>query len=348
MAICCIRRTISAMFVVSVCGLSMLGATLLCTSNLAADDNLLGLPKPIDPKRPGAVMLHGGGQMTDDAFDQFIALAGGSEARIVFVPSAGYRRDSYADDAEFLAVVSNRYRAWADLAQAGRVREFQFLHADEPGEAADAAFLKPLEEATGVWFSGGFQSRINYSYVGPYPTESKFQTLVRRVVERGGIVGGTSAGMAALPQVMTLWENRLSLTAPAVAVTAHGLGLLTKTVVEQHFDARSGRLERFFHLLRDDARLDDLSGRHGASKQMVGLAVEEHTALIAQNNRLEVLGRGRTHVFLKTQGGRSITWQELRPGEAAQLACDVQNRRNEEIVLIAESEPAPETTVSSE
>ena len=81
--------------------------------SVSADDNLLGLPESLDKDRPGAVMLHGGGLVTEDTLDEFIELAGGREAKLIFVPSAGFRLDSYADEEEFLDAVSTRYSAWS-------------------------------------------------------------------------------------------------------------------------------------------------------------------------------------------------------------------------------------------
>lgn len=330
------RRTCVALFL----GCSGFAAT-------SADDNLLGLPESLDADKPGAVMLHGGGQITDDAFEEFIERAGGSEARLVFVPSAGYSVGSYADEEEFLAVVSSRYGGWSALAEEGRIQDFCFLYTDEPADADDPKFTKPLEEATGVWFSGGHQARLNEKYVGDWPTKTRFQELVRKVVERGGIVGGTSAGMAAMPEVMTLWEDRAMTNAPAVAVTGHGFGLLTRAIVEQHFDGRGGRFERFFQLLRDDAKIDDLTGRPGSSEEMVGLAVEEDTAIVAQRDRLNVLGNGKAHVFLKSEAGKAISWKELRSGESAQLRRDVPKPQREEILLVHERKQVESNTTAS-
>jgi cyanophycinase len=301
----------------------------------SADDNLLGLPEPLDEKRPGAVMLHGGGRLSDDTFDRFLELAGGRDARIIFVPSAGYRVDSYVDEPEFLRVVRTRYSSWAALPGLGKVKDFRFVYTDNPADAENADFVKPLENATGVWFSGGFQSRLSERYVGRYPNETRFQKALRSVVARGGVVGGTSAGMAAMPLVITLWEDRVLQTSPAAAVAGYGFGLLTRTIVEQHFDARGGRLERFTGLLRDNARLDALAGERGVGEKMIGLAVEEHTAVIAQVDQLEVRGENRAHVFFKTHGGRTVTWHEMASGDSAKLKCDVpEQRRDPEFQLV--------------
>jgi cyanophycinase len=284
-----------------------------------ADDNPLGLPEPDDPDRPGAVVLHGGGRITGDVFDRFIELAGGREARIVLVPCAGYRPSDYESEEDFLAVVRRRYGSWVGLAASGRVRNFQFLYTDDPADAENEEFVRPLEEATGVWFSGGAQERLNYRFVG-HPRPTRFQAALLKVVANGGVVGGTSAGMAALPAIMTLQHVRQSPDGPYMAHAAHGLGLLARAIVEQHFDTRGGRLERFTGLLRDSARLDELAGRDGAGQEMTGLAVEEDAALIARGDHLEALGSGAAHVFLKTGDGRTLAWHELRSGETAALA----------------------------
>jgi cyanophycinase len=305
------------------------------TDALAAGDNVLGLPKPRDAHRPGAVVLHGGGRITDSAFDRFVALAGGQRARIVLVPSAGYRPRDYDNDEQFLAAMRYRFSSWVHLASTRQVTSFAFLYTDDPDDADDAAFVRPLATATGVWFCGGDQTRLNYRFVGRFPRQTKFQSALRGVLERGGVVGGTSAGMAALPEIMTLRQDQRRTAGPLSAVAGHGLGLITATIVEQHFDGRNGRLEHFTDLLRDGPRLDKLSGRGGTGAKMLGLAVEESTALIAQEDRLEVVGNGGAHVFLKSPADSTIVWHTLRSGSKATLK---RNRRGE-VTLAREAPP---------
>jgi cyanophycinase-like exopeptidase len=89
-------------------------------------------------------------------------------------------------------------------------------------------------------------------------------------------------------------------------------------MAEQHFDARSGRIERLTGLLRDHKRLAKyLPACH--PEKMIGLAVEEDTALILQANRLRVTGKKLAHVFLQGADPRSVTWHALKPGDAALL-----------------------------
>jgi cyanophycinase len=296
-----------------------------------ADANILGLVAPRDAARPGAVLLHGGGRVTDDAFARFIQLAGGKRARIVLVPSAYYGPTGYASRQQFAARMKRRFSSWVRLASTGQVKKFEFLYTDRPRDADDAAFVRPLARATGVWFCGGDQARLNRRYVGNFPRLSRFQAALRDVLARGGVVGGTSAGMAALPEIMTLDQRRQRVGGPYSAVAAHGLGLFDGAIVEQHFGVRNGRLERFTGLLRDSARLDRLAGRRGAGGRMSGLAVDQATALVLQADRLEVLGGGNAHVFLKAPGDQTITWHTLKASDRATLKRDA--RGNVALVL---------------
>ncbi len=297
--------------------LSLLAARLLAQAH--ADDNPFGLPVPSQKDHPGAIVLHGGGELTDDVFERFIELAGGKEARIILVPSAGYRHSDYENEQQFLRVMRERFSGWVRLASSGHIRSFDFLYTDDPDDADAAAFVRPLETATGVWFCGGLQPRLNYRFVGEFPEQTRFQIALREVVARGGVVGGTSAGMAALPEIMTLYQDREYDQAPAKAVAAHGLGLFNGAIVEQHFDGKGGRLERFTGLLRNSAQLDKLAARPGAGVNMLGLAVEECTALVLQGNRVETIGQASAHVFVKSGAGRTVVWHELSAGESARL-----------------------------
>jgi hypothetical protein len=52
---------------------------------------------------------------------------------------------------------------------------------------------------------------------------------------------------------------------------------------------------------------------------MMGIGVEEPAALVVRGNHLSVLGRGKVHLFLKSNGGRTLTWHELLQGDSATL-----------------------------
>jgi cyanophycinase-like exopeptidase len=106
--------------------------------------------------------------------------------------------------------------------------------------------------------------------------------------------------------------------APAEADLSRGLGVLKFVLAEQHFDTRGGRIERLSGLLRDHTRLSRFYPACQPEK-MIGLAVEEDTALILQANRLRVTGKKLAHVFLQRDDPRVVTWHALKPGDVGIL-----------------------------
>lgn len=301
-------------------GAFLVGACLVGRA-VAADIRELPDLGDLRQAQPGSIMLHGGGRLTTEAFDCFLNLAGGPEARIVLVPSAGFRATDYDNLDRFTSAINRNFKPWTRLPSLGKATSVEMLHTDDPRDADDELFVQSLNSATGVWFSGGEQLHLRNRYAGNFPYRTRFQVALGGVLERGGVVGGTSAGMAALPEVMTLTETSYR-GEPSRAVVGHGLGLLTNAIVEQHFDGRAGRFERFTGLLRDDERLDILTGREGAGARMMGLAVEECTALVLQANRLSVVGNGNAHVFIKSLDYPQVAWHTLAPQSKAQLKYD--------------------------
>ena len=83
-----------------------------------------------------------------------------------------------------------------------------------------------------------------------------------------------------------------------------------------------------------------LAGRRGAGVGMLGLAVEGSTALALRSDRLEVLGAGAAHVFIKEADGRTITWHTLKSGDKAMLK---RNARGD-VLLARRRRPAHRAT----
>jgi cyanophycinase len=257
------------------------------------------------PAGKGTVVLHGGGS-TVEMYDLFPRLTGKVRPTLVHCPSASNRYRRMSND-ELMA------SDLAELWKTDAVRDLHFINADRPGQADEPAFCRLLDAADGLWIMGGDQQHLTTLYVNPVqPT--LFQKKVRSIVERGGAVGGSSAGCAALSDVMIVGTIAGDGRGPARAELSRGLGVLSNVVAEQHFDARQGRIERFADLLRDKQQLANASpGRD--PERMIGLAVEESTALVVRGNRLSVAGKNRAHVFLKSAAHDTLTWHTLAAGD---------------------------------
>ena len=298
-----------------------------------AADNPFGLPAPRDESRLGAVMLHGGGHGLSDEFRQeFVRLAGGERARIVLLPSDMCQRGKDADgnllpDGESAAAYEHRlslpreYGRWVELHETGRVADFQFLYRNQEDDPDDARFYDLLEHATGVWAPAYDQAWLPTQFADDYPRRlSRFQRALREVVARGGVVGGLGGGMASLAET-TIDGNAPSGSGWVQADLRFGLALFDGAVVDQNFDSRAGRLERLTDLLRNGPRLDRLTERPGIDRRTIGLGVERQTALILSGNTIRALGQGRGHVFLKSNGDRTIAWRTLAADDGP-LAID--------------------------
>ena len=91
-----------------------------------------------------------GGNMQDPAIvKRFIDLAGGPEAPIVIIPTAGEADEDY-------------HQYWSGLKQwrENGAANLTVLHTRDRKVADSEAFVKPLREARGVYFAGGRQWRL--------------------------------------------------------------------------------------------------------------------------------------------------------------------------------------------
>jgi len=258
----------------------------------------------------GSLIIVGGGQLPETIRDRFIELAGGPGGRIVIIPTAS--RKAEPGRLETLA----SYPYWAPLATNGKVKSVTFLHTRRQQQASDPTFVKPLTEATGVWFSGGDQNRVGDMIVG-----TPLQKLIQDKYREGAVVGGTSAGAAIMSRIMIEGEDRfgklnLSEFGPGSYRTREGMAFLPDhVIIDQHF-LRRGRQNRLFSLMME----------HPGH---LGLGVDEATALVVKDGRATVVGKRGVMVFdsapmtLRGDGFRNLAIHLLRAGES----IDLQSRK---------------------
>ena len=215
---------------------------------IAADNQ-----KPADARvSGGALLIVGGGEVTQEIRRRFVELAGGPQARIVVIPAS----EPGADDVE------RWLRPWRSLG----VSHCEMLHAADRSKADSSGFCEPLTKTTGVWFTGGRQAFLAERYV-----DTAVEKCLRDLLTRKGVVGGTSAGAAILSRVMIVEGS-------SQPVEARGLGLLDDAVIDQHFLKRN-RIWRLQQVLK-------------SHPELVGFGIDERTALIVRLGlgRLEVVG----------------------------------------------------------
>jgi cyanophycinase len=199
---------------------------------------------------------------------RFVELAaegqGSAGARIAIIPTASELPDT-----------GPRYEAiFRDLGAKSAVALPYFDRADT--ERPD--LLEVLEQATGVFFTGGNQLRIATTLGG-----TPVAKLVRRLNAGGAIVGGTSAGAAILPEHMIAHGGVGATPIAGMVQLSPGLGMTNRVVVDQHFRQRD--------------RLGRLLAALAYNPFAVGLGLDEDTgAFIAPDNILHVIGSGAVTV----------------------------------------------------
>jgi cyanophycinase len=212
----------------------------------------------------GALLLCGGGPLPETLLDKFFELGQAQRGSLVIIPSAS----TFADGGD-LSYTLEQWKSfpWANI---------RILHARSRQEVErNADFVKPLEEATAVWISGGDQRRLAERYLGT-PVEA----ALKKVVTRGGIVGGTSAGSAIASRVMISGGRQHP-------VIAAGLDLLPGAIIDQHFSQRK-RYERLASAVKQ-------------YPDRVGIGIDESTGLVVSKKEARVLGAGAVYVYPRPQ-----------------------------------------------
>lgn len=207
------------------------------------------------------------------------------------------------------------YGRWVALRESGQVADFQFLYRNSKDDPEGARFYDLLERATGVCLPAVNQEWLPEEFASAYPAKtSRFQSALREVVARGGVVAGLGGGMASLPETIIAGDMP-SERGWVRAELRFGLALFNGAVVDQNFSTHAGRLERLTDLLRNGSRLDRMENSPGVERRTIGLGVERQTVVILRGNTVRVMGEGRGHFFLKSNGDRTITRRTLAAGE---------------------------------
>ncbi|SOD98477.1 cyanophycinase [Spirosoma fluviale] len=220
--------------------------------------------KTVGPEK-GALVIVGGGAMSNDLWNRFIELAGGpAAANIVIIPTAG--EDSSASSAP---------REKEKLTSLG-VKNITILHTRDPKVANQETFVAPIRKATGVWFVGGRHWRLTDSYLNTL-AHKEFNA----VLSRGGVIGGTSAGATIQGSFMVRGDTKGN----SIMVGDHtqGLDFLHNVTIDQHFLRRN--------------RQFDLVEVIKARPELLGIAIDEGTAIVVQQNTFEVIGNSYVGIY---------------------------------------------------
>jgi len=240
----------------------------------------------------GSVIVVGGGSLGPEVYAKFIALAGGPDAVIIDVPTAG--GDSvYPPD----------WRGANGLKGAG-AKHVIVLHTISRKAADSEEFIAPLKRAGGVWFEGGRHYHLVDSYLG-----TKTEQAFHEILARGGVMAGSSAGASILGSYLVRGAPSNDNGIMSYPGYEMGFGFLRGVGIDQHVVAR----ERLADLA------DSVMPRH---PELLGISEDEGTAWVVQGDSAEIIGRDKAFVY----GGKEPTdpgkpFLTLHPGDRYNLAA---------------------------
>lgn len=230
-------------------------------------------------------MVVGGGRLGPPIISRFLALAGGAEARLVIIPTAD-TRDHFDE-----AWVRDHF-----LHKAG-ARKLTVAHTRDRGRADSKDFTRAIEAASGVWFGGGRQWRLVDSYLN-----TRTHRELRRLLERGGVIGGTSAGATIQGSYLVRGarEGNHIMMAPGYET---GMAFLRGVAVDQHLLKRN--------------RQEDLVGVVRRHRKLLGLGIDEATAIVVSRDEFEVIGDSKVAVY----DANRLPYYFLSPGDRFDMAA---------------------------
>jgi cyanophycinase len=254
--------------------------------------------------RDGSLVIVGGGQTGPEITRRFVTLAGGKDADVVVIPTAAEN-----DPVDVKRVAEGFARAFG-------FKNVTVLHTRDRAEADSEGFVAPLKKARAVWFNGGRQWRIVDSFLG-----TRTQREIEAVLERGGVIGGSSAG-ATIQGSYLVRGARDGNDILMAKGYEQGFGYLRGVAIDQHILPRK--------------RAADLVQVVGAHPELLGIGIDESTAIVVEGDRFEVIGRGVVGIYDgKNHDGRRYYF--LAPGERFDL------KERHRLSLDADLPPPPRT-----
>lgn len=213
----------------------------------------------------GSLMIVGGGSVGPDIWARFIELAGGESANIVVIPTAN-------EDAN----LSNGTSAEKELLQHLGVKTVTVLHTRDRKLADDPSFVEPLRKATGIWFTGGRHWRLADSYLNTL-AHREFKALLAR----GGVIAGTSAGATIQGSFMVRGDTKGNTL--MIGDHTEGLGFIQNVTIDQHLLVRNRQFD-LVEVIRQ-------------KPELLGIGIDESTAIVVQKDTFEVIGNSFVAIY---------------------------------------------------
>jgi cyanophycinase len=219
------------------------------------------------PETHGQLVIIGGAEDKEGEckiLREFVRRAGGLQARVaVMTVATGLPGEVGAQ--------------YIDIFRRLGVEDVRVVDTDRREDASDPAAIEKINQATGIFFTGGNQARIT-----DLLKDTELDAALHKRFAEGIVIAGTSAGAAMMPDMMIVEGEAETNPRLEVARMDRGMGFLPGVVIDQHF-AQRGRLGRLLS---------------AAAQQPVvlGFGIDENTAIAVNGSEVEVIGEGAVTV----------------------------------------------------
>lgn len=263
----------------------------------------------------GTVIAVGGGVMGPRIYKAIIDAAGGPNSLILVVPNNSIEKPESAVPAE---MVTRTIARWRDHG----ARNVKVLFTQSRQVANSDAFTAIIKKARGIWFDGGRQYHDIRAYAG-----TKSEQAFWGVLERGGVISGSSAGMAVLGDFLVRGAPSHNNYIEDYPGSDKGFGFLRDTAADMHVVARE--------------RLPDLTSVIARYPKILGISADEGTAWVIKGDIAHIIGRDKAFAYNGHGTDPGMPYLTLYPGDVYDLYT------RQVVSRVADRSPVKEPFISS-
>ncbi len=227
----------------------------------------------------GKLIIVGGGSMPDSLFEFFAAHCGGKDQPVVYIPTAT-TDENYIQEGGHLVKFTSR--GFTNLST---------IHTRDKVKADDPKNIELLRKAKGIFFGGGDQDLIAAAYGG-----TKLYKEMLALLDRGGVIMGTSAGATIMGALLVGGDARKDLTKNHPFQPA--FSFIQNVDIDQHVLVRNRQFDLIPVIENHPTHL--------------GVAIDESTAIIVEGNQFKVWGNSYVMVYdPKDWANQKTTWGKV-------------------------------------
>jgi len=212
----------------------------------------------------GKLIIIGGGTIPDSLFTFFANYCGGKDQPIVYIPTAT-EDEEFIQKGEHLLKFSTR-----------GFTHLSTIHTRNKKIADDPKNIELMRHAKGLYFGGGDQDLIAAAYGG-----TKLYDEFIALLNRGGVIMGTSAGATIMGSLLIGGDPRKDLTQ-----TYHfkpAFSFMKNTAIDQHVLARN--------------RQFDLIPVIEQYPNTLGVGLDQSTAMIVEAGKFKIWGLSYAMIY---------------------------------------------------